>query len=89
MLTFSLSNSAISGHPHIVKLVGAVREETRPTTLYLITEYVPDGSVHRFLQENGSQLHFRVLLEICKNAAAGMVFKCHQSICASYFCFHL
>ncbi|ELR19142.1 protein kinase domain containing protein [Acanthamoeba castellanii str. Neff] len=61
--------SSVSVHPNVVTLYGVALS---PGSAYLVTEFIPDGSLDSYLKSNINRIHSKVLLRMCRDVAAGM-----------------
>lgn len=57
-------------HPNIIQLFGIFHKDNVD---YLVTEYLPLGSIDRFLQEHEQTVTIMDIFKMAKDAAAGML----------------
>jgi len=59
----------LRNHPNVVSFFGVV---TTPSALYIVTEFVPNGSLESFLRSNVDLVPTAVLLQMAQCVCAGM-----------------
>jgi len=74
--TFEFAKEAMvlssANHPNILRLLGIYRSDT---DWFLVTEYVPLGSLKKFISSsNGKQIEYKDLLRVFVQVASGMAY---------------